>query len=210
MYSARPNLMIGFHGCDKRVRNHLVTNPTIVKKSQEVFDWLGHGFYIWENNYKRALQWALDKKERGNLSVPSVVGVVYQLDYCLDLTDSDFIDLLPTYYKLMKRDLSVANKAQPKNKDLPHDEYHDLVLRELDCAVFEYMHETIDQQIESDIAKQGFSQYRRFDSVRGLFTEGGPAFEGAGIQTKNHIQVCVRNLNCIKGFFIPRKAITFP
>ena len=69
MYSKRPNLMLGFHGCDESVRNDLVLSPNKIKKSEEKFDWLGHGFYIWENNYARALQWAKDKKTAG-LSLP--------------------------------------------------------------------------------------------------------------------------------------------
>lgn len=135
MYRKRPNLTIGFHGCDLTVRNDLVNNPDRVNKSNEKFDWLGNGFYIWENNYQRALKWAEDKQNRGKLKTPSVVGVVYQLDYCLDFTDSEFIDLLPLYYNLMKSDLSFANKQIPKNEDLSLDKYHDLILRELDCAV---------------------------------------------------------------------------
>lgn len=210
MYRKRPNLTIGFHGCDLSVRNNLVSNPDKVKKSQEKFDWLGNGFYVWENNYARALKWAEDKKRRGRINTPSVVGVVYQLDYCLDFTDSEFIELLPVYYGLMKSDLSVANKKNPVNKELPKDKYHDFIFRELDCAVIEYMHQKISEQIQSDIKENSFSEYRHFDSARGIFTEGGPIFEGAGIQSKNHIQVCIRNLNCIKGFFIPRKETKFP
>ncbi len=210
MYRRRPNLQIGFHGCDELVRNDLVSKPDLVKKSQESYDWLGHGFYVWENNYQRAYKWALDKKERGTLDIPSVVGVIYLLDYCLDFTDSEFIGLLSPYYDLMKEDLRIVGKELPKNKDLPKDEYHDLIKRELDCAVIEYLHQKIDEQIKSDFSNKGFSDYKYFDTVRGLFTEGGPAFDGAGIQAKNHIQVCIRNINCIKGFFIPRKEIKFP
>lgn len=202
--------MLGFHGCDESVRNELVTKPDIVKKSQESFDWLGNGFYVWENNYERAFQWALDKKVRGKLQNPSVVGVVYQLDYCLDFTDASFINILSSYYELMKDDLLFAGKTLPENKDLPKDKHHDLILRELDCAVIEYLHQKINEQIISDISTKGFSELKHFDTVRGIFTEGGPAFEGAGIQAKNHIQICIRNLNCIKGFFIPRKEIKFP
>lgn len=202
--------MLGFHGCDESVRNELVTKPDVVKKSQEVFDWLGNGFYVWENNYERAYKWALDKKARGTLETPSVVGVVYQLDYCLDFTDSEFIDILSSYYDLMKEDLHFAGKELPQNKDLPKDKYHDLILRELDCAVIEYLHQKIDEEINTGISTKGFSELKHFDTVRGIFTEGGPAFDGAGIQTKNHIQICIRNLNCIKGFFIPRKETKFP
>ncbi len=210
MYRKRPNLSIGFHGCDLSVMHDLVANPDKVKKSQEKFDWLGNGFYVWENNITRALKWAEDKQKRGKIQNPAVVGVIYQLDYCLDLTDSESIDLLPIYYDLMKDDLAKADKKPPENKDVKSDKYHDLIIRELDCAVIEYMHQKIDEQVKSDIKTMGFSEYKYFDTVRGIFTEGGPIFEGAGIQSKNHIQVCIRNLNCIKGFFIPRKESKFP
>lgn len=210
MYRRRPNLMLGFHGCDLSVRDELVSNPDKVKKSQEKYDWLGNGFYVWENNYSRACKWAEDKRARGGIVTPSVVGVVYQLDYCLDFTDSEFIELLPVYYELMKRDLNIAGKKIPQNRDLPKDQFHDLIFRELDCAVIEYMHQKIDEQIKSDLIGVGFSEFKHFDTIRGAFTEGGPVFDGAGVQSKNHIQVCIRNLNCIKAFFIPRKEIKFP
>lgn len=210
LYNTRPNLMIGFHGCDISIRNELVNNPNKIKKSQESFDWLGNGFYVWENNFSRAMKWAQDKQRRGQILEPSVVGVVYQLEYCLDFTDSEFIDILAKYYELFKRDMSVAGIELPKNKDLPKDEYHDLILRELDCAVIEYLHSKIEEEIYSDVNEKGFSEYKNFDTVRGIFTEGGPAFEGAGIQSKNHIQICIRNLNCIKGFFIPREPVKYP
>jgi hypothetical protein len=202
--------MLGFHGCDEAVRDNLVQNPDDVKKSQEIFDWLGSGFYVWENNFDRALKWAEDKKERGKIKTPSVVGVVYQLDYCLDFTDSQFIDILPEYYESMAADLLLAGKRLPQNKDIPKDIYQDRILRELDCAVINYLHQKIDEQIKKDMSTQKFSELKPFDTVRGIFTEGGPAFEGAGIQSKNHIQICIRNTNCIKGFFIPRKEIRFP
>lgn len=210
MYSKRPNLMIGFHGCDEAIRNVLVSNPEVVKKSLELFDWLGNGFYVWENNQKRALQWADDKKARGKITNPSVVGVVFQLEHSLDFTDSQYIDLLSEYFDLMKDDFVTIKKELPQNKDLPRDEHHDLIIRELDCAVIEYLHQKIDEKIKADIASKGYSDLKYFDTVRGVFTEGGPAFEGAGIQKKNHIQVCIRNLNCIKGFFVPRKEVKFP
>ncbi len=210
MYSSRPNLMIGFHGCDQSVRDQLVTKPNSVKKSQESYDWLGHGFYIWENNQERAFQWATDNKERKKLKKPSVVGVLFQLSHCLDFTDSASINILSKYYSLMKEDFDRLKKLLPANKDLPKDEHHDLILRELDCAVIEYIHQTIDERVKANIKASGFSELKHFDTTRGVFTEGGPAFDGAGIQSKNHIQICIRNLNCIKGFFIPRDPVQFP
>ena len=42
-----------------------------------------------------------------------------------------------------------------------------------------------------------------FDSVRCAFWEGEELYPGAGFKEKNHIQICVRNHNCIKGYFRP-------
>lgn len=64
MYDMKPNLIIGFHGCERGIRDQLLMNPNEYKISQKPFDWLGHGLYFWENNYDRALEWAEDKKQR--------------------------------------------------------------------------------------------------------------------------------------------------
>lgn len=209
MYSRRPNLFIGFHGCDESIRQALISHPDKIKKSSEVYDWLGHGFYVWENNYTRALQWAEDKRKRNNLIKPAVLGVLYQLDYCLDFTDTESISLLANYYDLFKSDIEATGRELPRNKDSSKDKNRDQVLRELDCAVIEYMHEKILETIKENKKQHSYSPLKSFDTVRGVFTEGGPIYEGAGIQAKNHIQICIRNLNCIKGFFMPRKEIEF-
>ena len=44
-----------------------------------------------------------------------------------------------------------------------------------------------------------------FDSVRGVFFEGEELYPNAGFREKDHIQICIRNPNCIKGFFLPRE-----
>lgn len=203
-------MYIGFHGCDESVRNGLVINPNNIKISEKPFDWLGHGFYVWENNYERALQWAKDKEKLGKIEKASVVGVVYTLGNCLDFTDSQFIDVIEVYYENLKKEFKELGKNLPTNKDAAFDAYKDKLVRELDCMVIEHMHQKISEEIEENIQKKGWSEIKYFDSSRGIFTEGGPAFDGAGIQKKNHIQICIRNKNCIKGFFVPRNETKFP
>jgi hypothetical protein len=56
MYDVKPNLLIGFHGCDRMVRDQLLMNPNDYRISRKPYDWLGHGLYFWENNYDRALE----------------------------------------------------------------------------------------------------------------------------------------------------------
>lgn len=76
MYDVRPNTIIGFHGCDLSVRNKLITDPNTVEVSNKPYDWLGNGFYFWENNYTRAKQWAENKAAKGEIGSPAVVGAV--------------------------------------------------------------------------------------------------------------------------------------
>ena len=64
--------------------------------------------------------------------------------------------------------------------------------RKLDCLVIKTLH-----QMRTD---QGQGQY---DSVRGPFLEGKRIYATSGFRTHTHIQICVRNTACIKGYFRP-------
>lgn len=209
MYDLKSNLVIGFHGCEATVRDELLLQPSKIKFSQQPFDWLGHGLYFWENNYERAMQWAIHKKHRGRIRQPAVIGAVLQLGYCCDFLDSKYINLLSYYFESMSGIYNVAGISLPENKDISKDPYKNKLLRYLDCAVIEFMHLQINQGT-GDVTETGkLRKLTAFDSVRGAFLEGGPAFEGSGIFSKTHIQICIRNPNCIKGFFMPRKEINF-
>ena len=105
---------------------------------------------------------------------------------------------------MMKINNEALDKPLPQNKDAKRDSHQDKLLREPGCGTIEFMHEQIFAEYQKEIAVKGFSNIKLFDSTRGVFTEGGEVFPGAKIQKKNHIQICVRNLNCIKGFFLPR------
>jgi hypothetical protein len=66
----------------------------------------------------------------------------------------------------------------------------DGLLRRLDCAVIQMVH-----TIRSDRGDQPI------DSVKGVFIEGDPIYEGSGFHEKTHVQIAVRNPECIKGVF---------
>jgi hypothetical protein len=204
MYEIRPNLVIGFHGCDKTTRESLLENNNSIEKSEKPHDWLGHGIYFWENNLQRAWDWAKDKESRGEIKEAAVVGAILHLGICCDFMDSQSINLLTAYYNLMKVNYEALGKPLPENKDARRDIYNDKLIRELDCAAIEFMHEQIFDTYQRQVAGNGYSNIKIFESTRGVFTEGGEAFPGSAIQKKNHVQICIRNLNCIKGFFLPR------
>lgn len=210
MYDVRPNIVIGFHGCDKSVRDKLLNNPDELEFSKKPFDWLGHGMYFWENNYTRALLWAEEKRKDDKIKNPAVLGAVIHLGYCCDFLDSKFIQVVKDYYSSLKELYKILGEDLPKNKNSKGDPNKDMLLRELDCAVIEFMHQSIYERWQKEKFDFGKSSTKNFDTTRGVFTEGGAAFDGAGLFEKSHIQICVRNPNCIKGFFIPRNEVKFP
>jgi hypothetical protein len=134
MYDVKPNLVIGFHGCERSIRDQLLNKPNEIIYSRQPYDWLGHGMYFWENNYTRAFQWAEDKMRRGAIQNPAVIGGVLYLDYCCDFLDAKYIQMLKVHHKAMADFHKAGGKEMPQNKDLPQDKHKDKILRELDCA----------------------------------------------------------------------------
>ena len=193
MYEKLPNLVIGFHGCSKETYNKVINEHEELKESNNAYDWLGSGIYFWENNLARAQEWAyIHYKENA-----AVIGAVLDLGYCLNLTDSASEDILKEGYKTLKLLYKKAGKELPKNKKAPKSNTKDILLRNLDCAVIQTIQRT--HSINMDKDKAGF------DSVRGVFTEGKKPYPGAAFYSKTHIQICICNPNCIKGYFEPRE-----
>ncbi len=198
MYSKRAGLVLGFHGCDKSIRDDVVSKKgVLLEPSDNEYDWLGGGVYFWENNYARALEFAKFLKDnpphnsKQKIQEPSVIGAVIDLGFCLDLLDSEYLDLLKQGYNLLKKSNDDYGLNIPQNIALKKN--GDLLKRYLDCAVIETIH-----QFNIDKNKPPF------DSVRGVFFEGKDLYKNAGFKEKNHIQIALRNPNCIKGYFVPR------
>lgn len=193
LYSKRSNLIIGFHGCDQSVVDKVIAGKEELLASTNDYDWLGNGVYFWENNEDRALDWAIELSKRRTSSVkhPAVIGAVIDLGFCFDLTDNHYINELKVGYDEVVKLCHAANLPIPQNKDIGKST--DLLLRKLDCAVIQTIHRLHRQT--------GNNPY---DSVRGVFWEGAPVYPNAGFCEKNHIQICVCNPNCIKGYFLPK------
>ncbi len=193
MYKSSQNIVFGFHAASENIAKKLVENGDCeFKPSKNTYDWLGSGMYFWENSVHRAEKFARDRK----IENPVVIGAAIQLGYCLDLTDSESLSYLNASYQTLKATAKAAGAALPKNKPGNRESEMDLLLRELDCAVINFLHS---QRKDKD--------EKVFDSVRGVFWEGKALYPGAGFKEKNHIQICIINPNCIKGFFYPRQKV---
>ena len=193
LYANRPNLTIGFHGCDQSVVDKVIAGKENLLASTNDYDWLGSGIYFWENNEERAMEWAVELSKRPGSSVkqPAVIGAIIDLGYCFDLTDTAYLKELKKSYDFALEFSRISGIPMPVNKTLGNST--DMLLRKLDCYVIQTTH-----RINREANK------RAYDSVRGVFWEGKPLYPNAGFAEKNHIQICICNPNCIKGYFLPR------
>jgi hypothetical protein len=175
--------IIGYHGCGQDFADEILTGKTPIEgwqKSQNAYDWLGHGIYFWEHSPSRAIRWASEQFEK-----PAVIGAIIQLGTCFDLLDEANAVILGDSYPKFVEDFKLAGKPLPVNRG------KDNKSRDLDCAA---INECLDRL-------EGENIY--FDTVRGAFLEGKPVFPGTTISAETHIQIAVRNVDCILGVFRP-------
>lgn len=195
LYHIQASLIFGFHACERAVGEALLAGPADFKPSENDFDWLGHGMYFWENNLTRAQEYAIElATKRNKLKDPFVIGAVIKLGYCLDLTDAFSLNLLKSEYVEMVRVFEGSGLAVPQN-EAAYKSDTDFLYRKLDCAVIQYMHRMMEE-----------TEQKPFDSIRGVFWEGNELYPTSGFKEKNHVQLCVRNPNAIKGYFRPLEA----
>ena len=181
----RHRLVLAYHGCDQSVADEVLIKGKQLEQSENSYDWLGKGIYFWEHGPQRAREWA---EKHPDISNPAVVGAVINLGNCFDLFDTHAVRVLSKLYPLFKESYEKLGAPLPVN-EAGYAGDKDSLKRHLDCAVINWI-----------LKKKTVPNY---DSVRGLFPEGEPVFEGSSIKAKSHIQIAVRNTSCVLGYFRP-------
>ncbi len=184
-------IVLGYHGCDEDTAQQLLSGSPFVE-SKNRYDWLGQGSYFWEWDIVRAYEWAKERRPKR----PSVVGAVIDLGNCLDLTTrAGTLAVKRAYasYIALQRKLG---EPIPSNERLRHGDGNELILRYLDKAVIDHLHQGFKAASESTQ-----NRIREFDTVRALFPEGKPLYEEAGFLEKTHVQIAVRAPERIRGVF---------
>ena len=176
---------IYFHGCEAEVGERILAGEAM-QPSERPYDWLGSGIYFWENDPVRAREWSISK---ANIKRPFVIGAVVALGKCLDLTTRESHENLNAAYKSLEEAFETVGKKLPTNKKANSKDV-DYLLRYLDCAVINQLHDL--NEIQGRVS---------YDTVRGLFPEGDPVYPGALFRDKTHVQIAVRNPECILGVF---------
>lgn len=181
MHRLTSSFVLGYHGCDRDVGERLLSGSTFFQRSENDYDWLGPGVYFWEANPLRGLQFASEAMRRSGSKIrePFVIGAIIELGYCLDLTTTAGLDAVRSAHQA----LIDLHAVPPKNSV-------DQLRRNLDCAAIVMLHSMLRAKEDPEL-----------DTVKGVFTEGEPLYEGSGFREKTHIQIAVCNLKCIKGVF---------
>jgi hypothetical protein len=167
----------------------LVSGAEEIRAKKRAYHWLGSGIYFWENDRDRALEWANEKASRGEVREPFVIGAVIEPGRCLDLSVRQNLPLVKAAHQSLTALYAVSKRRLPENTTAPQDNRaKDKVMRKLDCAVLDHLVANDD---------------KGFETVRGLFVEGDPIYEGAEIFETTHAEIAVRNPACIRGLFLP-------
>jgi hypothetical protein len=180
-------IIIGYHGCTEDFARDLLLGIKVIAEwqpSTNEWDWLGHGIYFWEHSPERALRWAHEKASPGQ-GLPAVLGAVIQLGRCFDLLNESVTAILANGYQGLVQ--AYADQGRP----LPVNRGPEGKRRELDCVV---LNDCLGRLQDAGLA---------YDTVRGAFLEGDPVYPGAGIRRETHLQIAVRNPDCILGVFRP-------
>lgn len=192
------SFVLGYHGCEKSIGLKILNGEAGLLKSDKDYDWLGPGAYFWEADPVRAWEWAEARYKPDSGKTPFVIGAVIDLGNCLDLIARENLEILRRAYDSYAEMQDRSGLQLPENRDVAADPHRDRLKRHLDCAVVKHLHEMIDD------ARADGMMIAPFDTVRGMFAEGGELYPGAGFRVKNHIQIAVVNLDCVLGIFIPR------
>jgi hypothetical protein len=182
--------IIGYHGCDESVVRDVLVRGRNLRPSENDYDWLGRGIYFWEHGPRRAYEWARHAKQ---VKEPAVIGAFINLGNCFDLLDTNHTQLLTDLFPLYRQACEATGTPLAANLPRKGQASSDLMLRRLDCAVINWCLDFLETE-----------ERQHYHTVRCLFSEGSPVFEGSKILAKSHVQVAVRDHTAIVGYFKPR------
>lgn len=192
LYRVQPSFVLGFHGTDAATVEKVLAGEAL-EPSDKPHDWLGGGVYFWEGSPQRALEWAEGIQARpykggGRITKPAVVGAVIDLGVCCNLFDSRALAEVADAWGVLQL------VGMPDGSPVPDNEGPgpDRPRRLRDRAVIEFMH-----------GLRASASVEPYDTVRAPFLEGEDLYENAGFKIRNHVQIAVRNPDCIKGYFRP-------
>jgi hypothetical protein len=163
---------IGFHGTSKSNYEGIKRQGFLL--SDNSYDWLGVGFYFFQDAPNRAKEWAKRHED------PIIIGAEISLDHCMDLLDNVWYELL--HRAFIAYEGACRKKNIPMAIQTPGNHRRDKIV--IDMAV-------------RALAERGFL----VKTVRSVFKEGPECFQNSALTTQNHVQIAVRDISTIVDFW---------
>jgi hypothetical protein len=175
--------VIGYHGTRRSTALRVVQGLEGLKRSENDDDWLGHGVYFWEYAPKQAWAWAERRRQQQHRDEDvAVLGSMIRLGNCFDLLDPDNLDELAGFRREYERSERQAHRSPKENHNKS---------KYLDCAVFEFAYAVFEAEVDA------------VDTCRAVFVPSDERlWTRSGVHRHAHIQLCVRNPQCILGTWL--------
>jgi hypothetical protein len=161
----------GYHGTLADIAREIASKQQIIP-SENKSDWLGRGAYFWQDNPQRALSWA---RERYPGRTVAVVRARIRSGRCLNLLDDRYKELVKQAAGDLTNQYEEEGLHKPRNTENGYFAW--------DCAVLNHLCENAEPPVDTICCAYHF--------------EGPPLYDDSAICTKSHIQICVRNTDCI-------------
>lgn len=164
---------IGFHGTDKSGSEGILREG--FKISRNKYDWLGEGVYFFQDAPVRARKWVEQRDD------PAVIGVVINLDGCMDFLDISWYDTLARVFKEYKIACQKNGVTMPLQKAGNHK--RDKIVLDLTVKALE---------------KNNF----HIRTVRAIFKEGARVYPRSAFNTLDHVQIAIRDTAAIEDLWV--------
>lgn len=160
----------GYHATNATTAHKLLTEGADWEPSSNGYDWLGSGIYFWQDDVQRAWEFGCEGRRGWPPSETVVLEADIELGNCLDLIGRQYMKMLKQVFDHFENEMG---SALPNNTSGRHAR---------DCLV-------VDRVAEHWMG--------RADTVRGVFIEGDEVYPGSVFRTHQHVQIAVRNPDCI-------------
>ena len=169
----------GFHGSSAAAIAAIVLTrsfePSANSYADGRGDWLGPGFYFWQDAPTRVWEWLRAPRQRGRLDPTLAVLIAkIRLADCLDLLDTRWQFVLRRAYIRFRNTLPDPDEMPENPPDPTAPAWHPL-----DDAVIRMM------------IQRGPHWGYQFASMRAAFQEGEPLFDGSAFFDASHVQIAV-------------------
>lgn len=184
-YADYHRTVIGYHGTRRSVAHQIIRNERGFEPSGNDDDWLGHGVYFWEYAPQQAFLWAEQRRRtRGWGEDVAVLASMIRLGFCFDLLDPENVKDVGRYYQGYRRATGKHSGPTPTNV---------MSRKRLNCAVFNFAYTYLEEQgTPVDTCRAVFVPTTRADRL----------WNGSGLNAHAHVQICVRNPDCVLGTWL--------